>query len=398
MFGGMSPNNIYKGIPMLCHAVAQEHIDVIEELLKNNASLDASPFQTLLLQVAASRASPQVQTVLINAGIKANDQQNALDDLFVQAAKLNDLNIAIQLIKWGATPDRMDQNGKAALHYAADYGNSELVKWLYHWKADFDLRDVDGLSALQLASAEARSVETPESERIRYMNIVRTLVRGGANYHLDPEAFIQLNLSNAYFVENDFTNSNFSGTNLSGATLKGTRFTNANLTGVNFISAKNLTVDQLVSASSIMDIKLDIDFLKALDPNQLQQLVKKATQDYKAFIKNNDMGVVVTKLLDIINTEEHFLKFGTSFGITNYKNTQAYTDVIKFGRKIILEELKSQKPYQELNDELQNKFKKLFETDVTTLNFNKFFSSSANKKTQAEEFYYLSEQSNRPEI
>lgn len=398
LYGGQSPNETYNDISLLCHAVAKEHTDVINELLKNNVSLDGSPFQIQLLQVAASRASPQVKAALANAGIKANDQQNALDDLFIQAVKLNNFDIATQLIKWGAAPDKQDQNGNSTLHYAALNGNFELVRGLYHWKADFNLRDADGLSALQLASAKSKSVETPESERIWYINIVKTLVKGGANFHLDPEVFRELNLGNAYFVDSNFNNINFSGANLSGANLMGTQFTNANLTGVNFISAKNLTVDQLVSASSIMDIKLDIDFLKAMDSNQLQQLMKKATHDYKAFIKNNDMDVVVTKLLEIINTKEHFLKFGTSFGIPNYKNTQAYTDVIKFGRKIILEELKSQKPYQELNDELQNKLKKLFEANVTTLNFNKFFSSSVNKKTQAEEFYYLSEQPNRPEI
>ena len=401
LYRGEKATQIYQHeITLLSYAVVMEHDNIVSELIKNGADLKATPFQIKLLEVAAAHASKNIKNCLINAKINESNSSADLNELFIHTAQYDKCFLAGSLIKWNPDINALDPYGKSALHYCALNGNFEFVRSMYWWKADFNIRDTDGYSALQLASMKSKSLQTPDSERFKYINIVKSLLKGGADFRSDPEVLLDINLSNAFFIDFNFSDTNLSGTNFSGADLKSTKFNNANLTGVNFTASKNLQVEQLFEASSIRDIIVDTEFLKKLNYRQLATLMHKASKDYETYITNGPMDEVVNKLVTIIQDKTHLLKFNAGSLLSTHSNTAFYEKVIKMGRKQLLTFLQNQDPPQELSAGLKKNLKIIFETNTGTIesNVNTFFSASKDNKSSVEELNQILQQSNRPKM
>ncbi|HLJ64559.1 MAG TPA: ankyrin repeat domain-containing protein [Stellaceae bacterium] len=80
----------------------------------------------------------------------------------VQAANVNSLADVRSALLQGDNPDRVDDNGRAALSYAAAAGNSEMVTLLLEHGAHVDVRDRAGNTPLHEA-AESGSLSVIQS-------------------------------------------------------------------------------------------------------------------------------------------------------------------------------------------------------------------------------------------
>lgn len=67
-------------------------------------------------------------------------------------AALNGYTRSVEfLVEWGANIDALDKFKRTALHWATRFDNQVVVSWLLHLGISYWLRDVEGMSAFDLA-------------------------------------------------------------------------------------------------------------------------------------------------------------------------------------------------------------------------------------------------------
>jgi ankyrin repeat protein len=150
---GVSPNTTDpKGDPMLNLAIKDKSVDVINLLITNQATdvdLSNKSGETPLMIASINGDLPVVKSLVLQR--KAQIDHIGWTPLHYACAN-GHLDIAQFLIANGASIDSLSQGNTTPLMMAVQSGNEVLVKLLLDKGADLQLRNSQGLSAIDIAA------------------------------------------------------------------------------------------------------------------------------------------------------------------------------------------------------------------------------------------------------
>ncbi|XP_072314780.1 uncharacterized protein [Eucyclogobius newberryi] len=137
-----------QGQTALMKAVQGNHQTCVSILLKNCADSKIPDFEgNTALHMAASIS---IARQLLNHGANINSHTNSLTPLIVAVCKDN-IEMARFLLKGGANVNGTDHDKKSPLMFAAEKGQSSMLKLLLQHDADTSLQDLSGWSAVEYA-------------------------------------------------------------------------------------------------------------------------------------------------------------------------------------------------------------------------------------------------------
>jgi ankyrin repeat protein len=149
---GVNPNSVdANGNPMLILAIKDRSNNVIELLLKDpkiDVDLSNKSGETPLMIASIDGNLPLVKTLVLQN--KALLDHISWTPLHYACAK-GHLEVAQFLIANGATVDSMSLGNTTPLMMAVQSGNEQLVKLLLDKGADLQLRNAQGLTAIDIA-------------------------------------------------------------------------------------------------------------------------------------------------------------------------------------------------------------------------------------------------------
>jgi len=149
---GISPNTVdANGNPMLILAVRDKSSNVIDVLLKaKNIDVDLSNKygETPLMMASIEGNLPLVKTLVLDH--KAQLDHIGWTPLHYACAK-GHLDVAEFLVKNGAIVDSLSVGNTTPLMMAVQSGNEQLVKFLLEKGADLQLKNANGLTAIDIA-------------------------------------------------------------------------------------------------------------------------------------------------------------------------------------------------------------------------------------------------------
>lgn len=157
-------------------AAANNHPRVMRLLLKNGANMDEKDNNGLTaLHLAASEGHKLAAGFLLREGkVKIDAQDNNGWTPLQLAVSKNDLEMTEFLISMSVKISKksminlQDNQGKSALHLAAEHGYEDIVNCLIEINADLNLINKAGRSALNVAAQNGRT------------NVVEILIKAGA--------------------------------------------------------------------------------------------------------------------------------------------------------------------------------------------------------------------------
>jgi ankyrin repeat protein len=156
---GMDPNTVdERGVPGLVKALHLESTRVAQMLLQApGVQLDlASPQgETPLMQAAIKGQLPMVQALLAR-GVRVNQPGWSALHYAASADQTDSVAIAALLLEHHAYIDAESPNQSTPLMLAAQYGSQAMVNLLLNEGADVQLRNQQGLSALDFAQRSDR--------------------------------------------------------------------------------------------------------------------------------------------------------------------------------------------------------------------------------------------------
>ena len=156
---------------MLMNALQREDLQLLQDLLEEEASLNAihSDGKTLLT-AAVEQQKRQVVEFLVRLGAKL-DQRDMHDSTPLIYAvdrpdtTLDSLRIAQLLLASGADVNATNRQGRTALMYAADRDAPDMVRLLLEAGADFTMRDRTGKTAREYCTRGSRAIQFIEEAK-----------------------------------------------------------------------------------------------------------------------------------------------------------------------------------------------------------------------------------------
>ena len=149
---GVSPNTVdTRGNPMLLLAIKDKSTKVTELLIndkRTDVDLSNKYGETPLMMASIDGDLPVVKTLVLQK--KAMVNHIGWTPLHYACTKGN-LEVAQFLIANGAMVDGLSPGNTTALMMAVQSSNEQLVKLLLHKGADLQLRNANGLSAIDIA-------------------------------------------------------------------------------------------------------------------------------------------------------------------------------------------------------------------------------------------------------
>jgi|GEM_PF-1255059 len=160
----------------LHYAILVDSIDIVAELLKAGANVNAKAGKATPLDIAIAQNKPEIAELLRKAGAKEQEEdvnepihrESGMTRLS-QAVINNDPNAISQLVKKGADVEAKYEGGATVLHLAVIADRVESVIALLEAGADIETKNDNGLTALYIAVAKGN------------VEIVRTLLKAGAD-------------------------------------------------------------------------------------------------------------------------------------------------------------------------------------------------------------------------
>jgi ankyrin repeat protein len=179
--GGANPNLQNKlGCTPLCFASSNAYqdkaLEIIELLLEGGA--DPNIGKSPLLGLMDKKISTLLVPILLKAGANPNIiDENGATPLHLIAI-YNDLSLTQELLKYGAHIDARDNFQKTPLHIAVIRSSEKYVEQLLKQGADPNTRDAEGKTPLHISSNDYR---TGRGYSINLACRVDILLKGGAN-------------------------------------------------------------------------------------------------------------------------------------------------------------------------------------------------------------------------
>ena len=135
---------------------AQDNADpeVLEVLVLAGAKLDSrdSRGETPLFDAARSNPNAEVTSFLLKAGARVEDRDKLGRTPLIEAARRNpNPEVIMTLLKAGAKVNETDNEKMTPLMWAANDGNSGVIRTLLDAGADETLRSIDGKTAIDYA-------------------------------------------------------------------------------------------------------------------------------------------------------------------------------------------------------------------------------------------------------
>ena len=149
---GINPNTVdANGNPMLILAIRDKSTNVIDALLKDkriDVDLSNKSGETPLMMASIEGNLPLVKTLVL--GHKAQLDHIGWTPLHYACAK-GHLEVAQFLVANGAIIDSLSVGNTTPLMMAVHSGNEQLVKFLLDKGADLQLKNANGLTAIDIA-------------------------------------------------------------------------------------------------------------------------------------------------------------------------------------------------------------------------------------------------------
>jgi len=143
--------------------VNTDSAQVVEMLLRHGVRVDNAAGQTALFN-AAVRGDVTILRLLIDAGVAVDQtipNHYASQTPLMVAASHNKAAAVLMLARAGANPDHAAGDGVTALMYCAEYGHLDSLRALIELRADLDLVDDKGETALFKAAKSGRGPAAP---------------------------------------------------------------------------------------------------------------------------------------------------------------------------------------------------------------------------------------------
>ncbi|KAJ0306120.1 hypothetical protein Brms1b_010533 [Colletotrichum noveboracense] len=135
----------------MAHAVKCSAADILRFLIKDCGNSihmkKVGDDQTLLHVACETIDSPEIVSFLIESGLDVNSLGASKTPLHLAAARAK-IDSMLELLKYGADINMLNQNGDAPLHLAAQNGSDTAVRMLLEKGAPVDARGFDGETPL----------------------------------------------------------------------------------------------------------------------------------------------------------------------------------------------------------------------------------------------------------
>ncbi len=138
-------------------AVQHNNAHLVKELLgrgsnPNSGAITYSGFDKLLLQETVDRGNLEIAQALLDAGAKADDKGNEMDDTaLASACGTGNARMVSLLLKYGADPNSANHFGGTPLDHAISSESPEVVALLIAAKVNVNAKDLDGRTPLDSA-------------------------------------------------------------------------------------------------------------------------------------------------------------------------------------------------------------------------------------------------------
>ncbi|MBR1825795.1 MAG: ankyrin repeat domain-containing protein [Alphaproteobacteria bacterium] len=152
--GGLPLDIVKKdGLVPLLYAAQKHNFEAVRQLIEHGAQIDAQDQNdnTALTYAVIDGDIATIRFLLENKA-KTNIRNKKGVTALLYAAKHNNLAAVKLLVEHGTNINEHDKNGNTPLHYSIPNNNAEMAEFLLAHEAKTDIKNVDGLSVLNICA------------------------------------------------------------------------------------------------------------------------------------------------------------------------------------------------------------------------------------------------------
>ncbi len=209
-----------------------------------------------------------------------------------------------------------------------------------------------------------------------------------ANRNLENVDLSNIDLNQKSMRSTNLTGANLTAVNLQNANLIGSILKDTNLAKAQLVNAK-FDKNQLLTASSLYQIKIDRKTLVKTNRYSDQDvflLQKKMVSDYKERFSGMNFQEVLVALHALLIDDKHVLRMeGAKNWLSNYGKTDAFSAVIDYGRKRLVD-LAKHNQISPLAEDCRSKLNQIFNQNVYSFSREVAFFGMSNNAKQALQF------------
>ena len=142
----------YQGWTPLAYAVRFGHMNSVETLIGQGATIETKTTLGTPLCIACKHGYLEIVELLLNHGAAVDRTVDSVHSPLITAVRWANEDVANLLIDAGANLELRDTEGRTALSFAVCTGNVGMIKLLLEKGADIETKDEDGRTPLSLAT------------------------------------------------------------------------------------------------------------------------------------------------------------------------------------------------------------------------------------------------------